>query len=236
MKKAFVIGSLLVVLTLSLGGAVASKGTDTGATYEQLRLFTEVLSIVQSQYVDEVAAKELIYSAIKGTLRGLDPGANPPARIERLLERERGDPGMLLPKRQPVPHARQSETAADTSHERLFETTDALFQRERRVRHEGIRLVDPRAEDQVARGRRLRVLHDRGLPRERHQRRQDQRVHGCSDQEPGGRAGLRDERPPPLLPADHPLRFELSQCLPNRRARYVEVRAHRGLGRQPVPW
>ena len=73
MKKAFVIGSLLFVLTLSLGGTVASKGTDSGATYEQLRLFTEVLSIVQSQYVDEVPPKELIYSAIKGTLRGLDP-------------------------------------------------------------------------------------------------------------------------------------------------------------------
>jgi len=73
MKKAFVIGSLLVVLTLSLGGSVASKGTDGGATYEQLRLFTEVLSIVQNQYVDEVAPKDLIYNAIKGTLRGLDP-------------------------------------------------------------------------------------------------------------------------------------------------------------------
>src|ERR1043165_5264195 len=73
MKKAFVISALLVVLTLSLGGTVASKGTDTGATYEQLRLFTEVLSIVQNQYVDETAPKDLIYSAIKGTLRGLDP-------------------------------------------------------------------------------------------------------------------------------------------------------------------
>jgi carboxyl-terminal processing protease len=73
MKKAFVIGSLLVVLTLSLGGSVASKGTDGGPTYEQLRLFTEVLSIVQNQYVDDVPPKELIYSAIKGTLRGLDP-------------------------------------------------------------------------------------------------------------------------------------------------------------------
>src|SRR5688572_24014564 len=73
MKKAFVIGSLLVVLTLSVGGSAVSKGTDSGATYEQLRLFTEVLSIVQNQYVDEVPPKELIYSAIKGTLRGLDP-------------------------------------------------------------------------------------------------------------------------------------------------------------------
>jgi carboxyl-terminal processing protease len=73
MKKAFVIGSLLVVLTLSLGGSVASKSTESGATYEQLKLFTEVLSIVQNQYVDEVPPRELIYSAIKGTLRGLDP-------------------------------------------------------------------------------------------------------------------------------------------------------------------
>ena len=73
MKKAFVISSLLVVLTLSLGGTGLSKSPDNGPTYEQLRLFTEVLSIVQNQYVDEVPPKELIYSAIKGTLRGLDP-------------------------------------------------------------------------------------------------------------------------------------------------------------------
>src|SRR2546428_2573897 len=73
MKKAFVISSLLVVLTLSLGGPVASKSTDGSPAYEQLRLFTEVLSIVQNQYVDEVPPKDLIYSAIKGTLRGLDP-------------------------------------------------------------------------------------------------------------------------------------------------------------------
>jgi carboxyl-terminal processing protease len=38
-----------------------------------LRLFTEVLSIIQNQYVDEVPPKDIIYGAIKGTLRGLDP-------------------------------------------------------------------------------------------------------------------------------------------------------------------
>src|SRR5713226_7875325 len=73
MKKVVMISALLLVLTLSLGGGVASKGTDTAATYENLRLFTEVLSIVQSQYVDEVPPKDIIYNAIKGTLRGLDP-------------------------------------------------------------------------------------------------------------------------------------------------------------------
>jgi carboxyl-terminal processing protease len=72
MKKVVMISALLLILTLSLGGGVASKGNDTAATYENLRLFTEVLSIVQSQYVDEVAPKDIIYNAIKGTLRGLD--------------------------------------------------------------------------------------------------------------------------------------------------------------------
>src|SRR6267142_5977710 len=79
MKKAFVTGALLVVLTLSLGGSAASKVTDNAATYEQLRLFTEVLSIVQNQYVEEVPPKDLVYNAIKGTLRGLSaPPYNDP--------------------------------------------------------------------------------------------------------------------------------------------------------------
>src|SRR2546425_5703388 len=72
-RKVVTVSALLLVLTLSLGGGVASKSQDPSATYENLKLFTEVLSIVQNQYVDEVPPKELIYSAIKGTLRGLDP-------------------------------------------------------------------------------------------------------------------------------------------------------------------
>src|SRR5574341_440811 len=73
MKKVVTISALLLLLTLSLGGAVASKSNDSAATYENLRLFTEVLSIIQNQYVDELPPKDIIYSAIKGTLRGLDP-------------------------------------------------------------------------------------------------------------------------------------------------------------------
>src|SRR5213594_416789 len=72
-RKVVTVSALLLVLTLSLGGGVASKSNDPAATYENLKLFTEVLSIIQNQYVDEVPSKDLIYSAIKGTLRGLDP-------------------------------------------------------------------------------------------------------------------------------------------------------------------
>ena len=73
MSKVMMVSALLLVLTLSLGGGWRAKSNDPSATYENLRLFTEVLSIVQSQYVDEVPAKDIVYSAIKGTLRGLDP-------------------------------------------------------------------------------------------------------------------------------------------------------------------
>src|SRR5499427_8079903 len=72
-KKVLTVSALLLVLTLSLGGGVASKSNDQSATYENLRVFTEVLSIIQSQYVDEDPPKDIIYNAIKGTLRGLDP-------------------------------------------------------------------------------------------------------------------------------------------------------------------
>ncbi len=69
MTKALAIGSLLVVLTLSFTGPVAGSSP----TYEQLRLFTEVLAIIRNQYVDDLPGNELIYSALKGILQGLDP-------------------------------------------------------------------------------------------------------------------------------------------------------------------
>jgi len=72
MKKAFVIGSLLVVLTLSLGGTGASKSPRECNVRAAQALHRGALDR-PNQYVDEVPPKELIYSAIKGTLRGLDP-------------------------------------------------------------------------------------------------------------------------------------------------------------------
>src|SRR5262245_3876560 len=71
--KAFLPAAVLVVLTLSLGGTSASKGVDRTATYEQLKLFTDVLSIIQNQYVDETEPREVIYGAVRGMLRSLDP-------------------------------------------------------------------------------------------------------------------------------------------------------------------
>jgi carboxyl-terminal processing protease len=64
---------VLAVVTLSLGGASASKGVDAVSTYEHLKLFTDVLAIIQNQYVDETEPREVIYGAVRGMLRALDP-------------------------------------------------------------------------------------------------------------------------------------------------------------------
>jgi carboxyl-terminal processing protease len=71
--KAVLAAAVLAVLTLSLGGTSASKGVDRAATYEQLKLFTDVLAIIQNQYVDETEPREVVYGAVRGMLRALDP-------------------------------------------------------------------------------------------------------------------------------------------------------------------
>ncbi len=42
-------------------------------SYEDFKIFTDVIGIVESSYTDEVDTQELIYGAVKGMLRGLDP-------------------------------------------------------------------------------------------------------------------------------------------------------------------
>jgi len=71
--KAVLTAFVLAALTLSLGGTSASKGVDPAATYEHLKLFTDVLAIIQNQYVDETDPREVIYGAVRGMLRTLDP-------------------------------------------------------------------------------------------------------------------------------------------------------------------
>ncbi len=72
-KTALFFASLLVLLTLSLGGGLASKGVDTGSTYENLKLFTEVLSVIQNQYVEDVEPQKLLQGAVRGMVNSLDP-------------------------------------------------------------------------------------------------------------------------------------------------------------------
>ncbi|MCX7927941.1 MAG: S41 family peptidase [Candidatus Omnitrophica bacterium] len=57
---------------LSLGRAVQDK-RKVNELYKQVELFSDALSIIQTDYVEEVKPKELIYGALKGMLSSLDP-------------------------------------------------------------------------------------------------------------------------------------------------------------------
>lgn len=63
--------TLLTTTFLLTGGM--KKVSSLGKAYENLKIFTEVISLVESSYVEEVTPKELIEGAIQGMLRNLDP-------------------------------------------------------------------------------------------------------------------------------------------------------------------
>jgi carboxyl-terminal processing protease len=54
-------------------GLLGRTAAGEGETYEGLKLFTDVLEIIQEKYVDQVDSKELIRKAIQGMVQGLDP-------------------------------------------------------------------------------------------------------------------------------------------------------------------
>jgi carboxyl-terminal processing protease len=65
------VAGALILFALSLAGrAVGDMSTDA---YDSLRLFTRVLAIVETKYVEPVNVKDMVYSAIDGMLQSLDP-------------------------------------------------------------------------------------------------------------------------------------------------------------------
>jgi len=71
--------ALVLTLVLLLIFGVASIGhipvavADESAAYQELQIFTDVLTIVKRSYVEEVPIKDLVYGAIDGMLASLDP-------------------------------------------------------------------------------------------------------------------------------------------------------------------
>ncbi len=88
-KGAVVAGALaLLVFT----GGVRHAITAIEDTYEKLKVFTEILSLVQANYVDDVNSKELIYGAVKGMLESLDPHSSfmPPEAFREMQVETQG--------------------------------------------------------------------------------------------------------------------------------------------------
>jgi len=62
-----------LALAIFIPGAYRNLAADKDATYEGLKIFSDVIDIVQRDYVDEVDPKKLIEDAIQGMVSSLDP-------------------------------------------------------------------------------------------------------------------------------------------------------------------
>jgi carboxyl-terminal processing protease len=73
-KKRIIVLLALVFIVASTGMIIGrwSIGAE-GEGYEDLKVFTEALTMVKKNYVEEVKTRDLVYGAIKGMLSSLDP-------------------------------------------------------------------------------------------------------------------------------------------------------------------
>jgi carboxyl-terminal processing protease len=72
-KIVFVILMVFILgVTIGLGRSHRVSAL-SNSVYEDLKVFTEVLGLLQKEYVEETKSKDLVYGAIKGMLETLDP-------------------------------------------------------------------------------------------------------------------------------------------------------------------
>lgn len=76
-RKFILLVILILTLSFSLFSAqkkyVADLQAASNKLYEELKLFTDVLMLIQQYYVEEVDPQKLIYGALKGITKSLDP-------------------------------------------------------------------------------------------------------------------------------------------------------------------
>ncbi|MGA1875443.1 MAG: S41 family peptidase [bacterium] len=73
-KRKIWLCSFLVVILLLIGVVgLGNRSVSGKESYEELKVFSEVLSKVQNNYVEDSEVKDLVYGAIKGMLQTLDP-------------------------------------------------------------------------------------------------------------------------------------------------------------------
>jgi carboxyl-terminal processing protease len=94
MTKRKMLITLALVFTIAVSGIVVGRWS-VGLVnaevegYETIKIFTEALSIVKKNYVEETKTKDLVYGAIKGMVNSLDPHSgfmNPEAYKEMQVD------------------------------------------------------------------------------------------------------------------------------------------------------
>ena len=92
---------LTALMTMLVVGIVAGRGFERvfaqPDTYDDLKTFSEVLSTVQKNYVEETKSRDLIYGAIKGMLNTLDSHSSfmPPEVYKEMQVDTKGEFGGL---------------------------------------------------------------------------------------------------------------------------------------------
>jgi carboxyl-terminal processing protease len=83
---------LLIALSFAQPAFAEISQADKEATYKQLELFSNILSILQENYVEEIDTKEALNGAIRGLLFSLDPHSSylPPDSFKELQDETRG--------------------------------------------------------------------------------------------------------------------------------------------------
>ncbi|HET7854563.1 MAG TPA: S41 family peptidase, partial [Candidatus Methylomirabilis sp.] len=87
--------ALLTVVIVTSG--VHERVVATEETYDTLKVFTEVLTLVRHNYVESTDSKELVFGAIRGMLEGLDPHSSfmPPELYKEMQIETQGSFGGL---------------------------------------------------------------------------------------------------------------------------------------------
>lgn len=89
--------ALVILVVFGLGISIGlSRSPKVSAlsnnVYEDLKIFTDVLGLLQKEYVEETNSKDLVYGAIKGMLETLDPHSAfmPPNVYKEMQEETKG--------------------------------------------------------------------------------------------------------------------------------------------------
>lgn len=83
------VAALLCIGLFSFGSWSRPMSAQAESPYKELKLFTDVLSIIRQSYVEEVDSKELLYGGIKGMMSVLDPhSAFMPPDVYREMQTE----------------------------------------------------------------------------------------------------------------------------------------------------
>lgn len=97
MRARWFVCGVVVGVTLSATVGNVARAADVDLAYKKLRVFSQVLTYIQTSYVDEVDPQRLIYDAVNGMLAHLDPHSTflPADEYEKLREDTAGEFGGL---------------------------------------------------------------------------------------------------------------------------------------------